>query len=105
MSPDKGIMLRYVIEKRGDRVNLRDRTIRFLTESKGATIVPSRTTKYVVYHVAAIPGQHRYEYYYFLGKNGAVRANMHNTVTDSTTVTEPVHRMMMLWEKKQGYLH
>jgi len=77
--------------KKGEPKTLHDRVVRFLFEGLKFGEVRSKS-KYRQFK-GRDPGT-----YYFVGKNGAVRAG--KTASDSVSLTGTIHSNMILWERR-----
>lgn len=79
--------------RKGQPKTLQDRVIRFLTEALNRKELPSKN--YYRKFTGSKPDS-----FYWLGKNGAVRAG--RIASDSVSLTSSVHANMKLWERKEG---
>jgi len=90
-------MTSYQIYTKGPRKDqpktLTDRVIRFLTEGMKKIELPSknRYRKFI---------GSRPKSFYWIGKNGAMRAGP--STSNSVSLTDKVHANMKLWERKNG---
>ena len=80
--------------KKGQPKTLTDRVVRYLVEGRGMTEMTSRSKFRWFVH----PGS---DSNYFVGGAGAVRSG--KTSSNSVSLTDMVHRMMKVWEKKVIY--
>lgn len=80
-------------------MTLKERYIRYFTESLGCRIVEARTTKYTVLQGHDVHGQ---PYYIFLGSHGAVRYGRVTASTQSIAYNLALIRMQR-WEEDKGY--
>ena len=76
-------------------MTLRERYVRFFTQSRGYTEIESRTGKYIT-----LCGEETERVsYIFLGRNGAVRRCKTNTATKSVDISMYIKNLMERWEK------
>jgi len=79
--------------RKGQPKTLTDRVIRHLTEGLKKRELPSKN-RYRKFTGSAINS------FYWVGKNGAVRAG--KNPSNSISLTDKVHANMALWERAQG---
>lgn len=72
---------------------LTDRVVRFLIEGLKREELPSKN------RYRKFKGKNIDSSFYWVGKNGAVRAG--RTVSDSVSITDAIHANMKLWERKE----
>jgi len=70
---------------------LQDRVVHFLTEALHYHEVPSNSRKYRKFEKGGKSS------YFFVGRNGAVRAG--KSISNSISLTSFAHRQMEAWEK------
>ena len=76
----------------------RERVIRFFTEGLKFRESQSASRKYRKFTKSGTAPDGEPWTTYFIGRNGAVRAG--KKVSDSVSLTVPVHANMRLWERK-----
>ncbi len=80
--------------RKGEPRTLTDRAVRYLVEGRDMAEINSRSKYRQFVQHGNNPN------YYFVGKAGAVRTGQ--VSSESVSLTDVVHRMMKVWEAKNG---
>ena len=80
--------------RKGQPKTLTDRVIRFLSDGLKMPGVGCNSRKYRKFVGAHV------NITLWVGKNGSVRAG--KTITDSISMSQPIHDAMKVWERKEG---
>ena len=83
--------------KAGQPKTLTDRVVRFLVEGLNRKELPSKN-KYRKFEPTTYYGI--LKSWFWVGKNGAVRAG--KNISNSVSLTSHIHVNMRLWERKEG---
>lgn len=80
------------------KMTKQERIIRWLKDGRGMEEVEGRTSKYRVLRSRNEKG----ERFYFVGRNGALRACSTKAASKSTSISHLVDAKLASWEKENG---